>query len=176
MLDNDLISLRWWQKSFWANFCAQIDKKRTIPWYFIIETNILQYFSSRGVLMTRHKGHYHSGPKILHFGTSLQPSVTTTHDFDHMSLWPVISTIRHNDKNPSVFGFFVGVTACRNDVLKWRMVEVTCRSDWWLKSHVEVKDFGSWEGVALVSKWRLPATEGLWNPNSWLKIFKQSQT
>ena len=137
--------------------------KTTKPWFFIIITNLLQYFSSRRLPLIRHKRRSHSGPKILHFDTSLQPSVTTTRDFDHSSLWHVISTMRHNDKKSSLFWvFFLGVTDCRNDG--------------WAESRVEVTDFGAWDGVALVSKWRVPATGGLLNSNSWLKFFKQSQT
>ena len=117
--------------------------------------------------------------------TQAPKSFTSTLHFNHSWLRQVTSIIRHFDPSFRQFvatakvcqflGFFVGVTDCRNDVSKWRMVDVTCRSDRWLKSRVEVKDFGAWEGVALVSKWRFP-TGGLWNSNSWLKIFKPSQT
>ena len=119
------------------SFVHKLIKKTTIPWFF--DTNILKYFSSREVPVIRHKGHSHSGPKILHFDTSLQPFVTTTSDFDHSSLWPVISTIRRNGKSLSVFGFFcrsdrlskwrIKVTDGRRHVSKWPMVEVTCRSE-----------------------------------------------
>ena len=147
MLDNDLRSLRWLQKSFRENlsllYINWLIKKTTIPWFF--ETNILKYFSSREVPVIRHKGYSHSGPKILHFDTSLQPFVTTTRDFDHSSLWPVISTIRHNSKSLSVFGVFLS---------EWQIVEMTYQSDGWSTSRVEVTD-----GWSHVSKWRILGPE-----------------
>ena len=113
--------------------------------------------------------------------TQAPKSFTSTRDFNHPSLGHVTSIIRHFDTSFRQFvtttkirqflDFFVKVTDCRNDVSKWRMVEVTCLRDAWLKSRVEVKDFGDWAGVPFVSKWRVPATEGLWNSNRWLKIF-----
>ena len=69
---------------------------------------------------------------IRHFDTSFRQSITPT-------------------RNPKNWRIFALVTNCRNDVSKWRMIEVTCPSDGWLKSRVEVKDFGAWVGVAFVS-------------------------
>ena len=100
-----------------------------------------------------------------HFDTSATPSQvpkshfpTSTHDLYHPSNRTVTSTNYHFDnpslrqkKNKKKWRIFVVVTNCRNDVSKWRMIEVTCPSDGWLKSRVEVKDFGAWVGVAFVS-------------------------
>ena len=92
-----------------------------------------------------------------HFDTNGTPtqspkSFTSTRDFNHPSLRHRTSTIRHFDTElrSSVTSrrIFVHVTNCWKDVSKWRMIEVTCRSHGWLKWRVEVKDFGTWVGVA----------------------------
>ena len=92
-----------------------------------------------------------------HFDTNGTPtqspkSFTSTRDFNHPSLRHRTSTIRHFDtelrSSVTSTRIFVDVTNCWKDVSKWRMIEVTCRSHGWLKWRVEVKDFGTWVGVA----------------------------
>lgn len=95
-----------------------------------------------------------------HFDTNGTPaqspkSFTSTRDFNHPSLRHRTSTIRHFDtelrSSVTSTRIFVDVTNCWKDVSKWRMIEVTCRSHGWLKWRVEVKNFGTWVGVAFFS-------------------------
>ena len=98
---------------------------------------------------------------------SLRHFTSTIRDYDTW-LRSFVTLARHfdNSSQRQNSSLFVGVTDCRHDVPKWRTVEVMCQNGRWLKSRVEVKDFGAWKGVALVSQWRVPASDGLWNSNS----------
>ena len=141
-------------------FCAGIDKKQ--PYLNFCNWN--KYFAifQPQPLEPQNPWLRHVTSTISDYDTWLRSFVTLTRHFDNSS---------QRQKSVSFWVF------CRMDGLsKWRIEVTDGRSDWWLKSHVEVKDFGSWEGVALVSKWRLPATGGLWNSNSSLSFFKQSRT
>ena len=174
MLDNDVRSFCWLQKKCSGKLESFVHKliknnHTLIQLHTLFQLQGSSHDSTQRPLPLRSQN-----PTLRHvtwtisaYDTWLRSFVTLTRHFDNSS---------QRQKSVSFGSFFVEVTDCRNDVSKWRMVEVTCRSDRWLKSRVEVKDFGAWEGVALVSKWRVPATGGLCNPKSWLKIFKHSQT
>ena len=87
--------------------------------------------------------------------TQAPKSFTSTLHFNHSWLRQVTSIIRHFD--PS-FRQFVTTTKIRQFLgvflSKWRIVEMTYRSDGWSKSRVEVTD-----GWSHVSKWRILGPE-----------------
>ena len=104
-----------WKKIVKKNLMASRTLEQGYNRFALISLNFETPWSGhpsfRHTLVIRHKGDPFQAQKA--FDTSFRPSVTST-------------KIRH------FFGF---LTDCRNDVSKWRMVEVKCRSDgfWGLK-------------------------------------------
>ena len=125
-------------------------KNTTTPRFF---NNLIKYVpifqlpeSIRHFDTSHHSQRPRKGPKILHFDTSLQPSVTSKRVFDPSSLPHVISTIRLIDLNPSV-----SWVVCRSDGLsKWR-VKVTVDQSQVSKLRMFVKL--RCRGELLTSKW-----------------------